>query len=824
MQLALPLSLQLPKQIELPFKDKFKSLIQIQTEPQITLQIIPHFNVTNGLKIEKILDGLHSLDIPLHQRFKLHNNKIIYSPKQTFSYAILLEQTNISFYYTIPKSIQDWFIQRVYSNWTNMVTIIPASTPYLNKFYDSNLLEWQLKPKYPTYKSLRDDYRDTPIPSILSCSKDLSNITNDRILLEFTFSPIQDTLWKEQTLEQQQRYRKGLLQDNINTGIGWTIFDGIFKIIDGIFEFSNIIFEVQPKKRTYYYSHSTNEMLEHYDPKSNEVKYNTNRNRLNSSSRQKVNHNGFIGKLRILSQSEDKVKRDIFAKTMQVVLRELHDDNEFVVTKKRILNNQDENKINKQIKPMKVNFLFDKFVYSSKEIGQLLQLPTRQWQTEYPIEKVDTQEINLPSVLLKGGIQQGTAKYKGQVQTVYWNNTDRDVACLPKCWFGIQGSGKTKALTRYGVESVENGRGLIVLDGIKNCELSDEIRDCLPADFPEEKIIELNLSDLEHIIPLSWNEININKLTKETDRLKFSNNLAQELIKFLESMVDDPREKLSPKMKRYLSNAGLLTFSIPDTTIMDVLMCLIDSDKRHELINKSKLQPDNRIIMSLLELDDKNGDTKLNLVQGIIDRLDLLLGDYVLSNLFSTKGTKNIDFTKWIKGNYVVLCKMPADELNESTIKILTTFLISKIWFAKLMLGREKEISHTVVICDEVHKTQLKFENIREMRKYGLEYIFSAHQPSDFKHILNTLKSAGCSFTLLTTTKENIKHFESEIKPYTVDEVMDLKKYHGLSICNYDKQYIAFEITLPDVYGKDRFVDRSYLSEKCKVKYGMKVD
>ncbi len=800
MQLALPL----PKTIELLSWDKVKSLVEIQTEPQVCLQIIPHFNISNGVKIEKILDGLHSLDISINERVKFKDNKLIYNTKRYFSYAILLESNNISFYYTIPKSIQDWFIQRVYANWVNMVTIIPANH-YFDKF--SNPMEWQLKPKYPTYKSLRDDYRDTPIPSILSTSKDL--VENDKVLLEFTFSPIHDNLWKEKTLENQQRYRKGLLKDNINSGIGWTIFDGIFKIIDGIFEFSNILLEVKPKKRTYYYSHSTNEMLESYDPKSNEVKYNVNRNRLNSSSRQKINHNGFIGKLRILSQSEDKVKRDIFAKTMQVALRELHDDNEFIVTKKREL---------KEVKSPKINFLFDNFVYSSKEIGQLIQLPTKQWQQEYPIEKVDVQEINLPDVLLKGGIQIGTAKYKGQTQTVYWNNTDRDVACLPKCWFGIQGSGKTKGLARYGVESVENGRGLIVLDGIKSCELSDEIRDCLPVDFPEDKIIELNLSDLEHVIPLSWNEININKLTKETDRLKFSNNLAQELIKFLESMVDDPREKLSPKMKRYLSNAGLLTFSIPNTTIMDVLLCLTDYDKRHELIDRSKLQPDNRIILSMLELDDKNGDTKLNLVQGIIDRLDLLLGDYVLSNLFSAKGAKEIDFTKWIKGNYVVLCKMPQDELNDATIKVLTTFLISKIWFAKLMLG--KDVNHSVVICDEVHRTSLKFENIREMRKFGLEYIFSAHQPSDFKHILNTLKSAGCSFTLLTTTKDNIKHFESEIKPFTVDEVMDLKKYHGLCICNYDKQYIAFEATLPPLYSKERYIDRSYLSEKCAKKYG----
>jgi hypothetical protein len=316
--LPTPVPLQLPSKIELPSWDKLKSvkniksiniksLISIQTEPQVTLQIIPHFNITNGLKIEKILDGLHSLNTQFPQRIKFQDNKIIYTTKQQFSYSILLESTNISFYYTMPQSIQDWFIQRVYSTWTNQVTIIPTTTPYLSRFNSSNnsnssnILEVQLKPKYPTYKSLRDDYRDTPIPSILSCSKDLSESTNDRILLEFTFSPTHESFWKEKTLENQQKYRKGLLPDNIRTGIGWSFGDWIMKLIDGVFEFSNIIFEVKPKKRSYYYSHSTNEMLEQYDPKTNEVRYNMNRNRLNSSSRQKINHNGFTGKLRILS-------------------------------------------------------------------------------------------------------------------------------------------------------------------------------------------------------------------------------------------------------------------------------------------------------------------------------------------------------------------------------------------------------------------------------------------------------------------------------------------------------------------------------------------
>jgi hypothetical protein len=134
-----------------------------------------------------------------------------------------------------------------------------------------------------------------------------------------------------------------------------------------------------------------------------------------------------------------------------------------------------------------------------------------------------------------------------------------------------------------------------------------------------------------------------------------------------------------------------------------------------------------------------------------------------------------------------------------------------------------KDVNHTVVICDEVHRTDLKFENIREMRKYGLEYFFSAHQPADFKHILNTLKSAGCSFMLLNTTKENIKYFETEIKPFSIEEVLKTKKFHALCIVNYDREYITFNAKLPDLLDKSSYIDRSSLTSVCSRKYGSRV-
>ena len=780
--------------------------VNIYSEPLVHLQIIPHFNVTNGRKIENIIDGLYSLQEPIFERIKFSNGQIHFKTDYIFYYRILLEKDKISFYYSVPKVYQDWFIQRVYAVWSGQVTIIPIFDP-LNSINKEKSIQYYLYPKYKYFKSFVADYRENaPIPSILSVCKDLKT-EDEKVLLELSFKTVDN--WQDNFLTLQKKYRKGLISDKSVDGLTVKIFDGVFSIVDGLFAFMDILMEVKNPKKKYYYSRSDNQ-IEEYDPKKNELKLNSLRHKLSNASRQKVNYNGFKTNFRILSQS-DNANREVFAKTLNVALKDIADDNEFTLSKKSKV---------KSLESPKINLYFNAHICSSKEIGQILQLPEKKWQEEYPVERVDTQEINLPKELFQNGAPIGDIKYKGKTYTANWNNKNIDIACLPKCVFGNQNTGKTKYLVKYAIESAKLDRGLFVLDGIKNCELADEIRDNLPKKF-DDKIIELDFSNVENVIPLSWNELDINKFKKPNEKLKFSNNLAQELIKFLDSLTDEPSQKLSPRMKRFLSSAAMLTFSIPNTTIMDVLLCLTDYDERHGLIKKSNLPNDHKIIQDLLLLDDKAGDTKMSLVVGIIDRLDLLLGDYVLSLLFSTKGTQKIDFKHWIKNNYIVLCKMPQNELNDATIKTLTTFLISKIWFAKLMLG--KNVTHTTVICDEVHRTSLRFENIREMRKFGLEYFFSAHQPADFKHILNTLKSAGCSFMLLNTTKENIKYFETEIKPFSIEEVLKTKKFHALCIVNYDREYITFNAKLPDLLDKSSYIDRSSLTDMCSRKYGSRV-
>ena len=794
------------------YKEWINKILTVDNDPLTFIQIIPHYNIANGRKIDNIIDGLHSMQKPILDRVSLDkkNKKIIYKPENTFAYGILIEYNKISFYLSVPSMWQNWICQRIYSAHTNTVTLLPDQEDYLNRFDKNYTFELQLQPQYQEFKSFITDYRENvPIPSILSCQKDLT--AGDKVLLEINSKPV-DNMWKENTIRLANEYRKGSI-DGLKNNSGF--FAMLFKFVDQFLAFVDTILGLNSSKD------------EDYEEKYLQNKISRTQNELKTHSTQKINYNGFQSQIRILAQSHDPIRQEMFAQTMFVALKDLAEegDNEFKIVRK----------IKNKIHRPKVLVNSNSFVLSTKEIGQIAQLPERKWQNEYMVEKIDVQQIELPKELFQGGIPIGEVSWKGVTQTASWNDIDKDISSFPKAVFGLQGYGKTEYLKRYVVEGLRRKHAVFVLDSIKSCEMSTEVLNYIPEDFPEDKIVVLRPCDLDWVIPMAWNETRVQDIEKPVDKYKFANFLTQELILMLNSFVEDNSQKLTPRMVRYLTSASTLVFSQPDTNIVDVLEVLDDYDIRHKFIKKSGLNENNKIIQDLIKLDsikiDKDGNTastgtKDQDIKFITDRLDLLLSDFILRQLFLARPNHAINFTKWADEGYLVIIQMPEDDdTNISTIDTLTTFLISKLWLAMQKRKNQRQVD---VIVDEIHRfktAKKQLDNIREHRKRRLCYFFSAHQPSDFGNILNTLKSASASFMLLGTTKKNLEHFEEEIKPFTVEECLKTEKYHAKCIVNYDKNYVTFDAKLPKLVEEtEKFKDRGYLIEKCAKKYGLKVD
>jgi predicted transcriptional regulator len=776
----------------------FTDIINIVEDPLIFLKIIPDKSIQkNGRKIEQIVDSLYQIYKPFFQRIQFRKGGIIYKKPDYATYAIFYTEKSIEFILGIPSMWENFITQRIYSVFPNCT--VQSCNDYLEEFELEKTIEVNFGQKEHFFKSIATDYRENaPISSLLSVHKDISK--NDKLLFEIILKPL-DGYWKEEAERVRKKYLNGELEEQ-SDGIIDFIFKKLLKIIDIFFSAIDLILELN------------------IENKDNDINKRINRSDLNFNSNQKIAYNGFQSQIRVLSQSNDSIKREMNAKSIEIALSDISGDNELIIKKIK----KDLKAINRKQNPLlaKIN---GKIIFSSKEIGQFFQMPTAHLQEEYPVvESIDTREIELPKQLFQNGIIIGETKYKGIIKKVSWNTKDRDVATLPKTIFGMQGSGKTEYQANFAIDALNKKHSVFVLDGIKNCELSTKIRNYAPI----EKIIELDFGNAEFTIPLFWNEVRykIQEANNTMEKFQIANHVTKQLMLFLDSFVDETTQKLTPRMKRYLNAAGLIAFSQINTTMLDVLKILTDYDVRHNFIKNSGLSDKSKVVKDLKMLDDvKTEGTKINEVKGIIDRLDILLGDYVLSAIFSTKSKKELDFIKFMNEGYLVLCKMPQINLSDGTIDTLITFLMSKIWLAAIMRGDNKRITH--VIVDEIHRypTAVKIlDNIREMRKYNLSYFFSAHQPQDFKKLLPTLKSAGSSYMLLNTSIDNLKYFEQEIKPFTIEECLETKKYHAKCIINYDKEYCVFDAKMPlPIQQTYKYKNREYIKDNCIKEYGVKI-
>jgi hypothetical protein len=106
------------------------------------------------------------------------------------------------------------------------------------------------------------------------------------------------------------------------------------------------------------------------------------------------------------------------------------------------------------------------------------------------------------------------------------------------------------------------------------------------------------------------------------------------------------------------------------------------------------------------------------------------------------------------------------------------------------------------IIVDELYQVPSCQDFIRsklsQMAKFGAKMIISCHYLGQIKIIRNELKSANSSYMLLAgSDKDNFNELREELSPYTVDDVLSLKRYHALCLMKYEQGYARFVAKLP---------------------------
>lgn len=442
---------------------------------------------------------------------------------------------------------------------------------------------------------------------------------------------------------------------------------------------------------------------------------------------------------------------------------------------------------------------------STDECQNFIQLPGRELLKEHNIKHINVLETKVPNELQHGYIKIGKSTYKGNTVQTYFSQ-DKEIANLPVVFVGPMGAGKTFENKEYAKNVIESGEGLICIDYIKNCELAEEIETITPKD----RLIVLDLSKEECLQSFSFNEFKIAGNTAR-DKIKCANKHQQAITELIDAVyVGDP---LSGQMRKYFTSSADVVLINENMSLSDVISCLDDYEKRKYFINSIPdefmiyLEDSVKTLRELDEVDKKTGEvigTKYSKIEHIIDRINILRETLELRMMYKKSPANNIDFAKAMDEGKVILIKMRSDDFGSEHVKnVLVTFFINKIWIACNARGYQKELKRCHVLLDEIFQAPTSFHPLRlilkQCRKFRLRLVFTAQMLGDLEELNDGLKSAGASYIIMQKAdKSNFKYLEQEFSQqgFTIDDLLNLKRYHSLNLICYSSGYAAYESDL----------------------------
>jgi hypothetical protein len=681
-------------------------------------------------------------------------------------YEILISKEDVSFYLSYDDELHENISTELNICWAN------ATFKKSNEFFLLNGVTKELELSEHYFLSLRTDMRgEFPLSNILETQNLLRN--NEKILIRLELTPVSYT-WYREVEECIKNFEKGRIPSK-------TLFDKkemSLKTIDlalDIFytglDFINGMFSEEEIEHERISQNRYTKLL---------------RNGLSQDTKEKSKYNGY--KTRFIITVGNSNRSDILFRNIYKAFNSMSGDNRFML----------------------VNTSNYKNILSSKELCQIMQMPTKHYQNTYRINKIDNREVDIPSELLNSGILIGTATLKGKSFKTYYAK-DINVRSLAKILIGVQGAGKTSATENFVVNSYKYGDANVVIDYIQDNELSKGIE----QHIPDKDLVIIDASDMNNVLSLAYIEAyNLLKDNPSTwERKRIANLLTSQLEYFLNSISGKYVSDLTPRMQRYLYACAMAVFIHPNKTIGDVIECLRNWQTRNEYIRLAKysgcFDTDLEIFADLDELHDREDrtgkiiGTREDLIKGIIDRITILKKNIYIREMLNAPINNSQDFIKYIKEGKTVLIRIPQTIFPDMSIRdTLATYFVSRLWLAVQLREQSKNVRLCHLVVDEVHQitTCADFikNHVNEFRRHRLGSFFTVHYLKQFGNLLDAIKSSGASYSILAgTEKENIKMLEQEIKPFTIDEVMALKKFHALNVINYGNQYCRFITKLP---------------------------
>lgn len=764
---------------------KLSEYFKLVKPTYVYLQITPHKSIRNynSANISKAIAHTYRA---INRRIYKAQKKLFFETNYKISYVIDIKDNNAKFYFIIPDVFKNIIIEKCKEIWSKATMEIIDKIEEIEE--DTDLYSLSYK-KEDTLSLAVDKKSNEPLNSILSVMDIMKD--QDRIRVIYNFLPISQFGWLDRyntTIEKIKEHKSIEKKQMSFDYIVRSTIVNIFNLFDSIVQVINDFTGGAPegsKESLYSAILGILEQQQSLSPVTNKKKEAT---ILNTQ-------------IAIQSQSKDLTRRENNALSVCQAYRTLDEDNELIYKKEK-------HKINIEDYDYKI----DTNTMSTDECSNFIQVPGRMLLLQHGIKHINIEENNIPEELREGTKRLGTATFKGSKINGYLEN-EYNNGNLPLVLIGSQGGGKTTYMGNYSKDCVEAKEGLIVLDFIKNCELSDTIKQYVNKD----KLIELDLSTEKDIQGLGYNEIEIKPSLDMFTKLKLASLQSQQIMSLIDSVsIGDP---LSSRMRRFLNASANIVFVQGYNSVKNVVECLEDFKKRKMYIDSLSLELKTNLedeINTLLELDEwskpnkKEGlesevvGTNSSKIEHILDRIGMLREDFKLKYMYNKPLKDNINLVKCMEEGKVILIKMrEADFPTKMQKNLLVTYFITKIWLASQLRGmlNDKPLRCNVLI-DEVFQAPTSMDILEyilpQSRKFACKFIFSTQYIKQLDKIFDTLEASGASFMMLTgSTEDDFNHFKNKLENFEYEDLRDMEKFSSLNLVKYSKGYASFITKLP---------------------------
>ena len=339
---------------------------------------------------------------------------------------------------------------------------------------------------------------------------------------------------------------------------------------------------------------------------------------------------------------------------------------------------------------------------------------------------------------------------------------------------GKTGMGKTVLLVNMGIQDIQAGRGMGIVD--PHGEAAEELLDFVPRQRVND-VVYFNPADLDYPIPFNVME----RVAPEYRHL-----VASGLMEVFKKIWPDV---WSARMEYILGNCILALLEHPNSTLLGINRMLADPDYRKKIVDKVK----DPVVKSFWvnEFARYSQRYEVEATAAIQNKIGQLISNPLIRNIIG-QVKSNLDMKQLMDEGKILIANLSKGKIGEDNSKLLGALLVTKLQLAAMSrVDTPEEKRKDFFLCvDEFQNfaTEAFAGILSEARKYKLSLTLANQYIAQLEEITPTGRSTkvkdavfGNVGTLITfrVGAEDAEYLEKEFIPeVTAEDLVNLGKYN----------------------------------------------